>query len=158
MFTKGLHEGEEGFTLIELLIVVAILGVLAAVIVPNLASFLGSGDVAAANTEVANVESAALAYHADHDGVWPTDSDDLVADYLSAATKYAVYDIGASSFGKITGVNEKAAADTIAWVDADHEWQKDESSAPAPDPLEPAPIQPVPVAPGIGCSGPVPIR
>jgi len=151
MFTKGLHEGEEGFTLIELLIVVAILGILAAVIVPNLASFLGTGNVAAANTEVANVESAALTYHADHDGAWPTDSDDLEADYLSAATKYAVYDFGASSFGKVTGVNEKAAADTIAWVDADHEWQKD--GAPAPDPLEP-----VPVPPELGCSGPVPIR
>jgi len=147
MFTKGLHQGEKGFTLIELLIVVAILGVLAVVIVPNLAGFLGTGNVAAANTEVANIESAALAYHADHDGVWPTDSDDLETDYLSGDTKYAVYDIGAGSFGKVTSVTEKAAADTIVWVDADHEWQKDE--APAPDPLEP-----VPVAPEPGCSGP----
>jgi len=147
MFVKGLNQGEKGFTLIELLIVVAILGVLAMVIVPNLAGFLGTGNVAAANTEVANIESAALAYHADHDGVWPTDSDDLETDYLSAATKYAVYDIGAGSFGKVTSVTEKAAADTIVWVDADHEWQKDEASA--PDPLEP-----VPVAPEPGCSGP----
>jgi len=65
--------GEKGFTLLELLIVVAILGILAAVLVPNLASFLGTGKVAAANTEVANVETAALAYYADNDGVWPTD-------------------------------------------------------------------------------------
>jgi len=147
MFMGRLHQGERGFTLIELLIVVAILGILAAVIVPNLAGFLGTGNVAAANTEVANIESAALAYHADHDGAWPDDSDDLVADYLSATTKYAVYDFGAGSFGRVTGVTEKAAADTIAWVDADHEWQKDEALA--PDPLEP-----VPVAPGPGCSGP----
>ena len=68
---KRFRYGEKGFTLIELLIVVAILGILAAVIVPNLATFLGTGKVAAANTEVANVETAALAYYADNDGIWP---------------------------------------------------------------------------------------
>jgi type IV pilus assembly protein PilA len=124
---KGLRKGEKGFTLIELLIVVAILGILAAVIVPNLAGFLGTGNVAAANTEVANVESASLAYYADHDGVWPDDSDDLVADYLSATTKYGTYAIGAGSFGKVTGVTllGPATAAKIHWDGANHKWVKD---------------------------------
>ena len=50
--------GERGFTLIELLIVVAILGVLAAVIIPNVTRFVGAGKQEAAETELHNVQLA----------------------------------------------------------------------------------------------------
>ena len=67
---RAIHHGEKGFTLIELLIVVAILGILAAVIIPNVSSFMKTGTLNAANTEEANVKTASMAFYADW-GVWP---------------------------------------------------------------------------------------
>ena len=73
---KCLHRGERGFTLIELLIVVAILGIIAAVVIPNLGAFMTTGKLSAANTEVENVKSASLAYYAEN-SKWPTTSTDI---------------------------------------------------------------------------------
>ena len=58
--------GEKGFTLIELLIVVAILGVLAAVVIPNVGRFIGRGEDEAAETEYANVQNAVVAMMTDN--------------------------------------------------------------------------------------------
>lgn len=50
--------GQKGFTLIELLIVVAILGALAAVVIPNVGRFIGQGETEAKDTEFTNIQSA----------------------------------------------------------------------------------------------------
>ena len=76
---------EKGFTLIELLIISAVIGILAAVVVPSVGIFLTTNNIAAANTEAANVKTAALSYLSNTGGFPPT-SDDLsgaTADYLS---------------------------------------------------------------------------
>jgi len=58
--------GEKGFTLIELLIVVAILGVLAAVVIPNVGRFIGRGEQEAADTEMSNIQTAVIAMMTDN--------------------------------------------------------------------------------------------
>ncbi|MDD5038422.1 MAG: prepilin-type N-terminal cleavage/methylation domain-containing protein, partial [Dehalococcoidales bacterium] len=57
---------EKGFTLIELLIVVAILGVLAAVVIPNVGRFIGRGKTEAAATEFTNIQSALISMMVDN--------------------------------------------------------------------------------------------
>ncbi len=60
-FTKKLHRGQKGFTLMELLIVVAILGVLAAVVIPRFTGLIGRGQTEAATTELSIVQTAMVA-------------------------------------------------------------------------------------------------
>lgn len=83
---KIMHRGEKGFTLIELLIVIAILGIIAAVVIPNIASFMTSGNLAAANSELEQVKTASLGYFGDH-GVWAASTDDLSPTYVSGVLK-----------------------------------------------------------------------
>jgi len=58
---KSLLRSEKGFTLLELLIIIAILGILAGTIIPNVTSFVGKGHVAAANSELAEIGTAGQA-------------------------------------------------------------------------------------------------
>jgi len=58
--------GQRGFTLIELLIVVAILGVLAAVVIPNVQRFIGAGETEAQETDLSTIQTAVVAMMVDN--------------------------------------------------------------------------------------------
>jgi type IV pilus assembly protein PilA len=94
-FMKRLHRGEKGFTLIELLIVIAILGIIAAIVVPDVAGFTTTGALNAANTEAQNVQIAATGYVSENNAEWPDSSDDL-GDFLEGgiANLKATYQFG----------------------------------------------------------------
>jgi type II secretion system protein G len=117
---------QRGFTLIELLIVIAILGIIAAIVVPNVSGFMTSGKLNAANTEVQNVKTAAVGYLAEN-GKWPTSSNDLAAFLEGGLTNLK------ATYGFVNNEITSAAPvgdgwGTIVWCTPSQTWVRDASA------------------------------
>ena len=71
-----------GFTLIEVLLVLAILGVIAAMVVPNLLGRQDEANRRASRISIAGFENAVKQYAAEHDGQFPEGNGDSVIQSL----------------------------------------------------------------------------
>jgi general secretion pathway protein G len=74
----------QGFTLIELMIVVAIIGILAAIAIPKFADLINKSKEGATKGALSSVRSALQVYYGDNEGWFP--ADDLTV--LTANAKY----------------------------------------------------------------------
>lgn len=86
MKTKKRIRAGAGFTLVELMVVIAIIGFLAAVIVPRFFKQIGKGQKAAAQMQIKNIEGALEMYYADK-YKYPPDLESLVPEYLKKLPK-----------------------------------------------------------------------
>ena len=65
MLTKLTKKNEEGFTLIELMIVIAIIGILAAIAIPQFSAYRKRSYNSAAQADIRNAATAQEAYYVD---------------------------------------------------------------------------------------------
>ncbi|OGR45407.1 MAG: hypothetical protein A2X35_03970 [Elusimicrobia bacterium GWA2_61_42] len=65
---------KQGFTLIELMIVVAIIGILAAIAIPKFADLINKSKEGATKGALSSVRSALQVYYGDNEGWFPTDN------------------------------------------------------------------------------------
>ncbi len=75
---KFLMRRQSGFTLIEIMVVVVILGLLAALVVPNIGSNVSEAQRTAARTQIGQIEQTLQMYHL-HNGFYPSTQQGLEA-------------------------------------------------------------------------------
>jgi general secretion pathway protein G len=76
--TRTMTRREAGFTLLEMLVVLAIMGLLAAIVAPQVMKYLGTSKTQTAKVQVQNITSALELYRLDV-GRYPTPDEGLAA-------------------------------------------------------------------------------
>ena len=99
---------KKGFTLIELMIVVAIIGILAAIAIPKFADLINKSKEGATKGALSTVRGAIQVYYGDNEGWFPAGDAALTTDFMP---KY----INAMPVAKLPGTG-KADSPAVAYV------------------------------------------
>jgi len=83
---KILSKAAKGFTLIELMIVVAIIGILAAIAIPKFADLVTKSKESSVKGSLGSVRSALSIYYSDTEGIFPTANN--LGTALTTSAKY----------------------------------------------------------------------
>jgi type IV pilus assembly protein PilA len=111
MLTRMTNKNEKGFTLIELMIVIAIIGILAAIAIPQFNAYRARSFNAGANTDLRNAMTAQEGYYTDHDS-YTNNANDLTGSYgLITSTGVVLTLNGDATSYTIVAYSESAGED-----------------------------------------------
>ena len=102
-------KGDQGFTLIELMIVVAIIGILAAIAIPNFMTYQAKARQSEAKVNLGGLFTTATSYFAENN-TFSVPTADTLGYKPAGASKYSIYYGGTAASSLITPASGGAAA------------------------------------------------
>jgi type IV pilus assembly protein PilA len=110
MFMK-FKKGQKGFTLIELMIVIAIIGILAAIAIPQFTAYRQRGFNAAAQSDLRNAATAQEAYYTDSN-IYSSAVADLTTRGYTASANVSMNSIAGDANGYTMTTQHTSGAST----------------------------------------------
>ena len=106
---------KKGFTLIELMIVVAIIGILAAIAIPKFADLINKSKEGATKGSLSSVRSAIQVYYGDNEGWFPIDSLAILTQNAKYLNEIPVAKLPGTGHADVSSVVNAIADSSAGW-------------------------------------------